>query len=49
MLRSCCCHHSCRAYDVDAWRKLWDMSREVLQQVVGQQVPDLPATGTLTI
>ena len=37
----------CRAYDVDAWRKLWDVSTDVIQQVVGKPAPTLPATGTL--
>jgi hypothetical protein len=36
-----------RAYEVDAWRKLWDVNRDVLQQLVGKEVPTLPATGTV--
>jgi hypothetical protein len=28
-----------RAYDVDAWRRLWDETEAVIEEVTGQQVP----------
>lgn len=35
-----------RAYDVDAWSRLWEETRGILEQTTGQQVPNLPAVGT---
>eukprot|EP00882_Tetradesmus_deserticola_P001704 GHRQ01001833.1.p1 GENE.GHRQ01001833.1~~GHRQ01001833.1.p1 ORF type:complete len:338 (+),score=132.53 GHRQ01001833.1:312-1325(+) len=36
-----------RAYDVDAWRRMWDETEAVIEEVTGQQVPrPLPPVGT---
>jgi hypothetical protein len=36
-----------RASDVDAWRRLWDETEAVIEEVTGQQLPHtLPPVGT---